>query len=135
MTKLQKLINSHKKLVYTIGFAFAVLLGCCIFPIYNFTADKMTLNMINLIISVFVCKCIGDMESFLFPNVTWRFIGIVNIGVVLAGMTARYWLEYGEISNTYNFTLVNMVTHILVMTVLCTLEWNWNVEKRKELQG
>ena len=42
---------------------------------------------------------------------------------ILAGMGCRYLLEYGEVSNTYNFTAPNMVVHVLLVNILCLACW------------
>lgn len=39
------------------------------------------------------------------------------------GMVARYFLEYGEVSNTYNFTLKNIVVHVVIMLLLSMIFW------------
>lgn len=41
----------------------------------------------------------------------------------LLGMIARYFLEYGEVSNTYNFNLKNIVVHMVIMMGLSMLFW------------
>ena len=40
-------------------------------------------------------------------------ITLFNLVIVLAGMVCRYLLEYGEVSNTYNFTIPNILFHIV----------------------
>ena len=39
------------------------------------------------------------------------------------GMVSRYFLEYGEVSNTYNFTPKKIVIHMLIMLLLSTMFW------------
>ena len=47
----------------------------------------------------------------------------MNLMLVVAGMGARYLLEFGEVSNTYNFTVLNSTVHIFVTVVLTTITW------------
>ena len=47
----------------------------------------------------------------------------LNCGVTILGMVARYLLEYGEVSNTYNFTIKNIVVHIVIMMLLSMIFW------------
>ena len=42
---------------------------------------------------------------------------------ILAGMGCRYLLEFGEVSNTYNFTVPNMIVHVLLINILCLACW------------
>lgn len=38
--------------------------------------------------------------------------------MTLIGFLCRYFLEYGEVSNTYNFTLPNIALHLLITGIL-----------------
>ena len=41
--------------------------------------------------------------------------------MTLIGFLCRYFLEYGEVSNTYNFTLPNIALHLLITGILILL--------------
>lgn len=66
----------------------------------------------------------------MFPNCKLCHILLLNLLLVLLSMGSRYLLEFGEVSNTYNFTLPNMILHILVTVTLSTLSWVWTVSKQ-----
>ena len=38
-------------------------------------------------------------------------------------MGCRYLLEFGEVSNTYNFTAPNIIIHVLLTNILCLVCW------------
>ena len=42
---------------------------------------------------------------------------------VFVGMGCRYLLEFGEVSNTYNFTAPNIIVHVLLTNILCLVCW------------
>ena len=108
MGDLRTYIRIHKKLFGVLGLVF-----------------------INFAIAIEISKCIGDIEVFSFPKVTWLWIFFLNLGITILGMIARYFLEYGEVSNTYNFTLKNIVIHIVIMMVLSMIFWmqiKWKAE-------
>ena len=42
---------------------------------------------------------------------------------ILVGMGCRYLLEFGEVSNTYNFTAPNIIVHVLLINILCLAFW------------
>ena len=44
---------------------------------------------------------------------------LINVAHIIAGMICRYFLEFGEVSNTYNFTLPNIAIHIVVILCIC----------------
>ena len=101
-----------------------ILLECCVFPVGSITHTKwFTIGIVNIITAVGICKCVGEMEAALFPKASWGMISLLNIGITIMGMVSRYLLEYGEVSNTYNFTPKKIVIHMLIMLLLSTMFW------------
>ena len=47
------------------------------------------------------------------------------------GMVVRYFLEYGEVSNTYNFTFKKVIVHMVIMLLFSMMFW---VQTNKELK-
>ena len=53
-----------------------------------------------------------------------------NLILALLGMVARYLLEYGEVSDTYNFTTRNIVLHLVFMVLWSTQFWEKRVREK-----
>ena len=55
---------------------------------------------------------LGKYEKLMQKD--WKIgkVLLVNMGVILLGMVMRFFLEFGEVSNTYNFTVPNIAIHI-----------------------
>lgn len=124
MSNLRVYIEEHKKLVGILGLLFIVCLECCVFPVGNLMrGGSITIGLINLVTAVGIGKCIGEIETVMFPNAKWLSILFLNFGVTILGMVARYLLECGEVSNTYNFTLKNILVHIVIMMLLSMMFW------------
>lgn len=124
MENLQTNIRKHKKLFGILGLVFIVCLECCIFPVGNLSlGGSMTISYINLATAVGISKCIGDIEALVFSKISGVWIFVINLGITILGMVARYFLEYGEVSNTYNFTLKNIVIHMIIMMLLSMAFW------------
>ena len=124
MEKLQINIRKHKKLFGVLGLVFIVCVECCVFPVGNLPlGGDMTIGLINLVTAIGISKCIGDIEALVFPKISGLWIFVINLGITILGMVARYFLEYGEVSNTYNFTLKNIVMHIVIMMLLSMMFW------------
>ena len=124
MKDMRTAIIKHKKIVCIVGLLFVILLECCVFPVGSITHTKwFTIGIINLITAVGICKCVGEMEATLFPKASWGMISLFNIGFTIMGMVSRYFLEYGEVSNTYNFTPKKIVIHMIIMILLSTVFW------------
>lgn len=132
MGDLRTYIREHKKLFGMLGLVFIVCVECCVFPVGNFSlGGSLILVLINFATAIGISKCLGEIEAFIFPKVTWLWIFILNFGITILGMIARYFLEYGEVSNTYNFTLKNIVVHMLIMMGFSNIFW-WQTNRKAE---
>lgn len=124
MKDIKAAIIKHKKTVCILGLIFVIFLECCVFPVGSITHTKwFTIGIINLITAVGICKCVGEMEAALFPKASGLMISFLNLGITIMGMVLRYFLEYGEVSNTYNFTPKKIVIHMIIMILLSTVFW------------
>ena len=124
MKNLRIYVSKHKKLICVIGLIFIVCLECCVFQVGNFTyGGDITIGLINLAAAIGIGKCLGEIEAMLLPKATWLLVLLLNLRVTIIGMGARYFLEYGEVSNTYNFTLKNILVHVVIMLLLSMMFW------------
>ena len=124
MKNLRTSIRKHKKLFCVLGLIFIVCMECCVFPVGSLLLGGNWISIfINFYSAIIISKCIGEIEAILFPKATWLLILLLNFGITIMGMLARYLLEYGEVSNTYNFTPKNMVVHIVIMLLLNMMFW------------
>lgn len=117
-------------------FLFVALLGACSFPIFNLNHRwSATLTCSIVFVGVSLYAELGTMEAAMLPQwYIWNILPL-NLMLVLLGMGARYLLEYGEVSNTYNFTIPNMLLHIGVTVTLSTLSWFWGKCRQSQNAG
>lgn len=133
MSKWKNLTNKQRKILYVLVFGFVILFSCTTFPIFNFTHKiSRTLTVINFIIPIAAFWEMGMVEAGLFPEVPAVKVMFLNLGLVLVGMGCRYLLEFGEVSNTYNFNMINSIVHILATVLLSTLSWYNSVNKMED---
>ena len=124
MMKTQRFMQEHKVIAGLIGFIFIIVLECFVFPVCNLSHSvKVMIGFINFFTALGICKCAGEIEFLMFPNWKWWMILLLNLGVTVLGMLARYLLEYGEVSNIYNFTIRNILFHVLVMVLWSSVFW------------
>ena len=124
--------EEYRKLFITITLVFFVVLGGAAFPIYNLNKDWPTTLTISILISAIgYSGMLGVAEIALFPKAKIYHIIPLNLGMTLLSMGCRYLLEYGEVSNTYNFTVPNVVLHIVAVLVISTGFWS-NAASTKE---
>ena len=132
MKKLVAFFSRHRRLAAAVIFLCFAVLGGCIFPVHNLTRPESNYSPwshIYLAASVFLFW--GGMARAMFPRAGIISILALNFGVTLSGMVFRYLLEFGEVSNTYNFTLPNIALHTTVAVIVSTLSWLWAKQIKK----
>lgn len=109
-------IQRRKELWWVLILVYTVFSGCFSFPL----------------------RMPGDMfgwSTVFIPVFSWLLLGVLYVGLLrkgagkvalltllftAIGMGARYLLEYGEVSNTTNFTLLNIALYLVLAPVLVT---------------
>jgi len=127
-TSSKKLSNS-KALLLT-ALILGTFFNCFLFPVYNFTeCSTHGWRWHNIFIAIFACFQIGLILAGAFPykkgsaiKTIFALLG-VNCIYIFAGLGCRYLLEFGEVSNTYNFTTPNIIVHLLAVNALCLASW------------
>ena len=121
-----KFYQKHKRLSMALTFAFFIFTGACGFPIYNLSREWSTMLTISIVLlGVSLYSSIGATESVMFPNCKLCHILLLNLLLVLLSMGSRYLLEFGEVSNTYNFTLFNIVVYLFIVPVFTLLAYEF----------
>lgn len=124
MSKATNFIRRHKKLSLIIFLVYFIVLGAAVFPIYNLNKEWPSTLTISIFMSaVGYSGMLGVVEIAMFPKMKIHHIILLNLVLILLSMGARYLLEYGEVSNTYNFTVPNMILHIVTVLIISTGFW------------
>lgn len=124
MTAFRTLVGKHRRITTAVVLALFILLGAASFPIYNFNHDwprMLTISILAGAIGVYIL--LGSAEASLLPKSKPYHIIPLNLMLILLSMGCRYILELGEVSNAYNFTIPNMLVHILSALILSTCAW------------
>lgn len=107
-------MNRNQKLKTVSLFVLIVVSAGCSFPIYNFTKSFGKTIMVSLLfLNVSCYAALGAMERPFVKNWKLHQVAFLNLGMILLSMLFRYLLEFGEVSNTYNFTAPNIALHIV----------------------
>ena len=69
---------------------------------------------------LYPCVYLGKIMEIIFSKKVTKSI-LIALSMTLIGFLCRYFLEYGEVSNTYNFTLHNIALHLLITGILILL--------------
>lgn len=115
--------TKRKGLLVILLIIFVIIAGAA-FPFYNWNKHySYTLTGITLWLNIACYIELGVFERRLLPDSATVKIVLINLGMVLAGMGCRYLLEFGEVSNTYNFTLSNIVSHLIATLIISTVSY------------
>lgn len=126
MKTLESFFSRHRRLAISFVFLSFAILGGCIFPVHNLTRPESNYTPwrhLYLAGSIFVFW--GGIARAMFPKAGFFPILTLHFAVTLVGMVFRYLLEFGEVSNTYNFTLPNSLLHIAFAVTVSALSWLW----------
>lgn len=109
---------------------FLIFFGCFAFPVYNFSKDAPQISRwFNVFTALVAYYEIGLIQGILFePKEHVKCIGI-TLALTVIGLLCRYLLEFGEVSNTYNFILPNIVLHLFVSVVVTGIGRSYSSEK------
>ena len=135
MECIRQFVQSHKAVAYGLIFGMVIFFNCFGFPIYNLnkewpffiTAEYFYLDVGAAIFS-------GALLAAQFSQKRIWQIVLLSAALVCGGLACRYFLEFGEASNTYNFTLPTIALHLAAFTGLSSLSW-WYVAKQSRKSG
>lgn len=102
-------------MIKVILWGFVIFFGCFNFPLWS---DYSPLKGYDLALFVLIYHVIGKAVSNYYQKENWKRVCLLSVGMTLLGMICRYFLEYGEVSNTYNFTPANVMFYAVMASLL-----------------
>ena len=110
-----------KKIAIILSFVFFSIFTGCLFPIINFNPESpvdlgIPMTMVIVLTAFWLIDSIGKLETYIFKSVKTSNIVLLNFALAIFGLVFRYLLEFGEVSNTYNFTITNVLFQLIVIT-------------------
>ena len=137
--RLYTVIQSHKRIAITLFWIIGIFFGCFCFPFVNITKvlgnAERQISIINLFTCLVAYAEVGLLSGCIFDKKKIGVVLVINVAHIIAVMICRYFLEYGEVSNTYNFTLPNIAVHIVAILCICIcgyLHAKKQIEESKE---
>ena len=121
---MKQLRQRHKLLSYFLGLGVIIFFNCFGFPIINLNKEwSMMLTAIKIYVVLGGALFSGGILAGLFPKKKPFFIILIKSITVGLGLLCRYLLEFGEVSNTYNFTVPNTLLHVGIFLALTGLTY------------
>ena len=124
MEQFRAYVQKCRSISYVLGIGFLVFINCCGFPILNLNKQWPLMMTATQIYVVFAGALFsGTILTGLFPKKKFVVVAAVDFAAIAIGLVCRYLLEFGEVSNTYNFTFPNTLLHIGIFLFLSMLVW------------
>ena len=88
---------------------------------FPFGNELFPLDISNAFLLATSFGVLGFFYALLYGRGKEKTVLILSVLFIALGMTGRFLLEFGEVSNTMNFTLLNIVSFLLVMPLYILL--------------
>lgn len=126
--RLQKLSAIHSSLPKALLLGYIIFAGCFVFPIRS---KPFPLDFSGLHVLVSSYGVIALASAGIFGPDRGKKVYITTFLLTAVGMGCRYLLEFGEVSNTYNFTLFNIVSYLALIPAGTAAAYHWIVRALK----
>lgn len=126
--RLQKLSAVHSSLPRALLLGYIIFAGCFVFPIRS---EPFPLDFSGLHVLVSSYGVIALASAGIFGPDRGKKVYITTFLLTAVGMGCRYLLEFGEASNTYNFTLFNIVSYLALIPAGTATAYHWIVRALK----
>lgn len=118
-------LQRHPAVVKTVLFIYVAFAGCFTFPIRS---DLFPLDSAKLYLLIASYGIIGLGFAAVYGPKKEKVIYPFTLILTFLGILCRYLLEYGEISNYYNFTLFNIASYLVVIPIYTVLAYHYIVK-------
>lgn len=126
--RLQYFFEKHSQLPGILLMGYIIFAGCFVFPIRS---EPFPLDFSGVYLLVSSYGVIALASAGIFGPGRGRKVYITTFLLTAIGMGCRYLLEFGEVSNTYNFTLFNIVSYLALILAGTAAAYCWIVRKMR----
>lgn len=115
INNLSKLVNKNKKISWAIFITYiAIFIGCAAFPLLTQYTGYLyiILHLANAvyIAPLMLVALLGKGKAIKAYSVSFMSL--------LIGMICRYFIEFGEASNSVNFTVINIASFLIILPLV-----------------
>lgn len=118
-------LRKHPAFAKVIFGAYIVFAGCFVFPI---SSEPFSLDFMKVYLIVASYGMIGLGFAVLYGVAKEKLVYLIIFSLTILGMIFRYILEYGEVSNTHNFTMLNVVSYIAIIPIFTVATYHYNLK-------
>lgn len=88
------------------------------FPLSN---ERWSFNFEKAYMIIVAYGILAILFASLLSGKKTIYVYLISLLLTTVGMVLRYIIEYGEYSNTINFTQTNIIIYLGIIPVFCTL--------------
>lgn len=129
MNELRLNMQKHKRLLWLTVLSYTTFNGCVVFPFSN---EMFPFNFSKALLVMVGYGMIGILFAGLLDQGKGISVLLFTVLFTLIGLLGRYLLEFGEVSNSMNFTPLNIVLYLTIVPIYCTMVywaiWKWYVK-------
>lgn len=118
-------LKKHPFIVKIFLWVYVIFAGCFVFPIRS---EQFPLDFMKVYLLIVSYGIIGLGFAGVYGTKKEKVIYPLALVLTIVGMVCRYMLEYGEVSNSYNFTVCNIVAYIAVVPTFTVLAYHYIVK-------
>ena len=118
--KLRRLFMLNKALWYSLVVGYiAIFIGCASFPLVLPISDYSILfvHVLN------ACYLVPLTLAALLGKGRLKVAYLISLVALILGMSCRYVIEIGEVSNTTNFTVTNVIIFLGILPTVYTFTY------------
>lgn len=121
MNELREHIKKHKTITWIVVMSYIIYNGCFAFPFSN---ELLPFDYSKGLMIITCYGIIGICFTGLLVNRREIVVLAVTLFFTIIGLICRYFLEFGEVSNTMNFIPINIILYLVIVPIYCTLVYS-----------
>lgn len=114
MNKFRLFLQNRPKIPKIFILGYIIFAGCFVFPFGN---ERFPFDFMKAYLVIASYGIIGLGFAGIYGLHKEKFVYIASLILTGLGMICRYSLEYGEVSNTMNFTPFNIISYLTVIPI------------------
>ena len=117
---MTRFFRTHPKIVRYFFLAYIVWMGCFAFPIRS---ERFPLDWSKLFLLISAYGIAALAFCGIYGQKQEKAIYLRVLPLTALGMLGRYLMEFGEHSNSYNFTPLNIISFLVIIPSVTTLSY------------
>lgn len=115
MANLKDCFRAYLPILKWFVWGYIVFAGCFTFPLWS---QEFPLDFVKIYLVAAAYGIIAHSFARLYGPRKGLAVIVQTFGFTVFGLLCRYLLEFGETSNTYNFTLFNILLYSFIAPAL-----------------